>query len=218
MEKISISLDPSVDNDLESYLEFLNTQPDISIHLDVMDGDFVPRKSVSAQQYAHIVQNSRHKIDVHLMISNPHLKINPYIAKALWGTIRSLSFHPEGMTESEILALMKKIRLMGLRAGIVIDLPVAIDALPSSILDDADMFTVMSVKAGASGQKFQHRALDKVKRLKKLYPNTPIIIDGGINPDNATAAKDAGTTTLVVGNAVYSAGNRTTTIKALQKV
>ena len=219
---ISPSLDPACGNNppqkLIDYLNLLNGVEDLTIHLDIMDGQFVPRTSVTPEQYKHVIQNSAHKIDVHLMIdlANPKV-LNPYIAKTLWGSIRSISIHPEAANDTDdVLTMLNKIRLMGVAAGIVIDLPIELTDIDPAILNSADLFTVMSVKAGASGQTFNPSALEKVKTLRANFPQKQIIVDGGINPDNSTQVTTAGASTLVMGNAIYSNPNPAATLKALK--
>ena len=219
--EISVSLDPAAGNDLEKYVEFLDTVDDISLHLDIMDGQFVARKSTTKDEADFTIKNTRHKIDIHYMINDIALHLNPYLAKAVWGSIRSISFHIETFTADEtpdILTLFKKIRIMGVEAGIAIDLDTNLKDMPKEVLDACDVATIMSVKAGASGQAFNATALDKVKTLRKTYPNLRIIIDGGINAENITQVKRAGATTAVVGSAIFNAPDRIQEIRTLQKL
>jgi|GEM_PF-1690594 len=222
--EISISLDPSSGSNLEQYVTYLNDIPDIAIHLDVMDGVFVPRISIPKEEYDFTIKNTEHMVDVHLMITSPQNKINPYIAKAVWGTLRSVTFQIEaldtengqGICMQTTLALLNKIKSMNIQAGIAIDLPTTVESIESEILNNCDVVTIMSVKCGASGQSFNKSALDKVIYMKKHYPKIRIILDGGINADNLPIVKSVGTDTAVFGSHVYKAQNKAESIANLK--
>jgi len=230
--EISISLDPSSNKDLPEYLKFLNAVENISIHCDVMDGSFVPRKAITRDQYQYVCKKSKHKIDVHLMIEKVAENLGFYLSNCCRGSIRSICFHTEAITypmdkshsvdsppiSPKAISLVEEIRVHGIEGGIAIDLDTDLDDIDPNLLFMCDVITVMSVKAGASGQSFNKSALAKVRRLKKSYPNARIILDGGINMDNIQEVKRTGVDIAVVGNAVYSSEGRLSTIKILQNV
>ena len=220
---LSISLDPVSGNfeEFKEYLAWLEGVEGVTLHCDVMDGDFVSRKAMSDEMYNHLVKNTNKKIDVHLMLSGPNKKINPYIAKAVWGSIQSVSFHVEALSEEMSLTLLGKIKTMGIGSGVVIDLDTDVKTVSAKILKACDVITIMSVKAGASGQTCDPKTFDKLKYLKKKFPNTRLIVDGGINVETLPLAKNAGADTFVVGGAVHSAykeGKGNLRIAALQEV
>ena len=215
---ISISLDPSSNKDLEQYVKFLNSINGIMLHLDVMDGAFVKRISMHKDEYDFTITNTDHMADVHLMIENPQDKINPFIAKAIWGRIKSVSFHIEATPSTDIaVALLKKVRTMKVQAGIVIDLPTMIESVPEQVFTMTDVVTVMSVNCGESGRPFDESALKKVRSIKAKYPHIRIILDGGIKPEHIEAVKKAGVDTAVFGSYIYKATDRAEAISALQK-
>lgn len=213
--ELSISLDPSSGHDLMNYLAFTEGVDGAVVHLDIMDGVIVPRKSITADEYKEIVTTTTKKIDVHLMVADVDAAINPYLAKAVWGSIRSITFHPE--VSADPIKLMKKIKALGVRAGIAIDLPVALHNVAEDVLAAADTITIMTVKYGASGQRFNEPALEKVRTLRAKYPNLQLIVDGGINLTHIKKVAAAGATTAVVGSAIYKAKDRTGYIKKLMK-
>jgi len=219
--ELSVSLDPVGAKSLsefENYVLWLNEVDGISIHCDVMDGEFSSRKALSAEMYNFLTKNTENKIDVHLMITSPETKINPFLVKALWGSIRSISIHVEAVSDDVALSLIEKIKTMGVEGGVVIDLETDIEKVSKKILSKCEVITIMSVKAGASGQTCDTNAFKKLEFLKKNYPKARLIIDGGINEKNIHQAKQAGANTFVVGSAVYNAKNREGVISALQKV
>ena len=214
--EISVSLDPSSGKDLQDYLGFLNQIRDITIHLDVMDGVFVSRKSIKLDEFDFVVKNSSHKIDAHLMIEKPHENINRYLAKAVWGSLRSISFHAEALDSKEAVSLLNKIRVMGIWAGIVVDLPTRIQDIDKQLFENSDVITIMTVKCGKSGQSINLDELGKrVEFIAKSFPGKKIIVDGGVNLDNIEHVKTSGADIAVVGNAIYSAPNRKSTIQKL---
>ncbi|MCL2756131.1 MAG: hypothetical protein FWE45_03740 [Firmicutes bacterium] len=214
--EISVSLDPASGKDFKEYVQFLNGVDNIAIHCDVMDGCFVPRKSIPMSEYEYLCKKTKHPIDVHLMIENPVRDIGNFLAGNCRGNIRSICFHAEATFPFEAIKLVEKIRMSGIRGGIAIDLPTKIESIDSNLLFMCDDITVMSVKAGASGQSFNKDALKKVKTLKKLYPDKRIILDGGINIDNIKEVKKSGVDTAAMASAVYSAQDRELMIKQLR--
>ena len=165
--EISISIDPSMEKNMHEYLAELNKIDGISIHLDIMRASMVGHDRCTLEQYRHVMENSRHPIDVHFMATEDI----PII-----GEPRSVTRHP----------------------GTAID----IDA-PIPKLDGVDVVTVMCVKAGKSGQKFNEKVLPKIEKLRKKYPTIRIIADGGINAENIARVRSAGANTLVVGSFIY---------------
>ena len=190
----------------------------IAFHADVMDGKFVERVSMPFDEYIHLVKRGAHHIDLHLMIENPTKNLPKYLAKAVYGNLRSLSFHVETCQTDEAIELIEKVKLEGIQGGIVIDLPTPIQNVDPRLFAISDVVTIMSVKCGASGQTFNQPALDKVRHIRTKYPKIRVVMDGGISPSNIKDVKKAGVHTAVVASAVYSSDDRFQTIKSLQTV
>lgn len=203
--------------------DFLNLKEDIKkledagvdmLHLDVMDGAFVPNISFGVPVIKSIKAHSNLPLDVHLMIDKPHRYIEDFAKYADY-----LGFHYEAGSDNE--ELLKKIRELGCKSCITIkpctDAEEIFDLLPL-----CDMVLVMSVEPGFGGQKFMPSALSKLEKLsaeaKKQGLEIELEVDGGINGETAPAAVKAGATVLVAGNYIFSAENmaeRVTTIKEL---
>jgi len=206
--EISVSLDPSSGKDFKEYVNYLNGINGISIHCDVMDGIFVPRVAIPMEEYTHLMKNTVHDVDVHLMIDKPNGNLEQFLAKVVLGKIRSVCFHIEATDVDGALKLLQKIKLSATEAGIAIDQDTNPDQIDERIYTLCDVVTIMSIKCGASGRPFNPEALDKVRYIRAKYPNIRIIIDGGINESNAQQVKEAGVQTAVMGSAIYNAEDR----------
>lgn len=171
------------------------------LHLDIMDGHFVPNLSFGPDYVKSIRKCTDIIFDVHLMLENPIDYIEPF-AKAGADII---TFHVEA--KSDIKECIDKIHSFGIKAGIVIK-P---DTNPEDFreyFDMVEMILVMSVYPGFGGQKFMERVLDKVKYIRaEMGEDFDIEIDGGINAENAKQVIEAGCNVLVAGSAVFCAQN-----------
>ncbi|MCC7137648.1 MAG: ribulose-phosphate 3-epimerase [Planctomycetes bacterium] len=182
------------------------------LHLDVMDGHFVPNITFGPPLVASVRAATRTTLDCHLMITEPTKYVGAFCdAGADW-----VSVHVEvhGRTD-DVGAALDAIRAKGKRAGLVLnpDTPVA---RLDPFLDRTDFVLVMSVFPGFGGQSFIPDVLDKVRALvERGYPG-PIEIDGGIGPKTAPAAVAAGARVLVAGNAVFRSPDRRAAIAALR--
>lgn len=178
------------------------------LHVDVMDGHFVPNITIGVPVVASLAKKTKLPLDVHLMIENPGKFIQPF-ARA--GS-DILTIHIEA--EKNAKTLLKKIRSLGIKAGISLR-----PATPLSkiyrVLDYADMVLVMSVNPGFGGQSFMPVALKKISALRKIY-DKDIQVDGGINPQTAKRCVEAGADILVAGTAVFRKKNRVRAIKSLR--
>ncbi|MBI2346721.1 MAG: ribulose-phosphate 3-epimerase [Deltaproteobacteria bacterium] len=182
------------------------------IHVDVMDGHFVPNISIGIPIVESLRKITRLPLDCHLMISEPAKYIEPFAkAGADW-----ISVHVEACDLRELLPAIKK---LGCRAGAVVNPPTPIDRIFPA-LPLADYVLVMSVNPGFAGQKLIPECLEKVRALKvecdRRGLKTPIQIDGGITEDNAPAARTAGASILVAGNAIFKSGDYRRTIATLR--
>lgn len=164
------------------------------IHLDVMDGQYVPNISIGAgvlKQVKFPVET-----DVHLMTLNPENFVDDFVALGA-GTI---TFHIEATGIDRAAALLKSIKSKGVKAGVTIDGFTDPDWITDEMIELADQILVMSVKAGFGGQSFMPAALLKVEDLRARGFKGEIEIDGGVNADNIKEVADAGVDIAVVGS------------------
>jgi ribulose-phosphate 3-epimerase len=174
------------------------------IHIDVMDGHFVPNITIGPDVINKLRKYTSLPFDVHLMIS----PVDKYIKKFADAGADIITIHPEAT--GDLLGSIKKIKLLNKKAGVSLNPETSVNkVLP--ILNEIDLVLVMSVHPGFGGQKFIAKTLDKVKLLKKEIISkkldTQIEIDGGINFENAKLAKNAGVDILVSGTTVFKENN-----------
>jgi ribulose-phosphate 3-epimerase len=181
------------------------------IHVDIMDGHFVPNLSMGPSICAAVRRAApRVWIDVHLMIGNPRDFIDPFVRAGA----NNITFHLE--VDRKPRALLRRIKEAGLTAGIAIKPSTPWTAL-SPVMDDADLFLVMSVEPGFGGQTFMRSSLPKVRAIRKRCgPLRRVEMDGGIAPQTAAACLAAGCDTLVAGAHVFGASNRRAAIAAIR--
>lgn len=172
------------------------------IHVDVMDGHFVPNISFGAVVMKSLVGKTKLPFDVHLMIENP----DQYIEDFATGNTEIITVHAEACTH--LHRTVQHIKSLGIKAGVSLNPATPVSAL-NVIIEDIDVVLVMSVNPGFGGQKFIPSALDKVKALKELKekrnPGLEISIDGGINLENVKAVTNAGVELVVAGSSVFGA-------------
>jgi len=174
------------------------------LHVDVMDGHFVPNITIGPPVVASLRKVTRLPLDVHLMIENPDQFIPAFVdAGADW-----ISVHQEATVH--LHRTLELITSHGCRAGVVIN-PATPPEMLQEVLGMVDHVLVMSVNPGFGGQKFIPLALDKVRKLAAMRTaagaSFRIEIDGGIGPDTIAGAVRAGVEILVAGNAVFGEGN-----------
>lgn len=180
------------------------------IHLDVMDGHFVPNITFGAPLIKCIRAKSNLFFDAHLMIENPQKFIESF-AKASCDLI---NFHYEATTD-ETLDVIKQIRSFNKKVGISIK-PQTDVKLIEKYFDKVDMVLIMTVEPGFSGQKFMESCIDKIDFVKKHSPRNMLIqVDGGINDKTAILAKKAGANVLVSGNFVFKADDLNFAVNSL---
>lgn len=182
------------------------------LHLDVMDGIFVPNISFGVPVIKSIKNHTNIPLDVHLMIDRPHRYIKQFAEVADW-----LGFHYEA--GSDVESTLKEIRSLGCKSCLTIKPCTSAEEI-FQYLPLCDMVLVMSVEPGFGGQKFMPSALPKVRALKaeseRLGLNLEIEIDGGINAETAPLAVEAGVSVLVAGNYIFSADNIDETVKSIK--
>jgi len=184
------------------------------IHIDVMDGSFVPNISFGIPVMKAIRPLTDKLFDVHLMIVNP----SSYIDAFADAGADLINFHYEA--ETHIDRAIEKIKARGLKAGITLNPATPVSVL-STILPKLDMVLIMSVNPGFGGQSFIPYTLDKVRELRemanRMNPDLLIEIDGGIAENTIRSAVEAGVDVVVAGSAVYKNGEIRRNIEVLRK-
>ncbi len=173
------------------------------IHVDVMDGHFVPNISIGPAIVKAIRPVTKKPLDVHLMIA----PADPYLEAFAKAGADIITIHPEAGPHLERSLLV--IRSLGKRAGVALN-PSTPESAIEYVLDKIDLVLAMSVNPGFGGQSFIPAVIDKIRVLKKMIGNRPIDleVDGGITPETAPLATAAGANVLVAGSAIFGAGGR----------
>jgi ribulose-phosphate 3-epimerase len=174
------------------------------IHIDVIDGHFVPNITIGPDMINKLRKCTSLPFDVHLMISPVHNFIKNFAEAGA----DIITIHPEAT--DDLKSSIKKIKSFNKKAGVSLNPETSIDkVLP--VLDSIDLVLIMSVNPGFGGQKFMKETLEKVKVLRKKIDaaklNTQIEIDGGINFENSIMAKEAGVDILVSGTTIFKENN-----------
>ncbi|MBC8495581.1 ribulose-phosphate 3-epimerase [archaeon] len=179
------------------------------IHFDVMDGEFVPRKTIWTEEVASV--DTKLLKDVHLMVLQPEDFIQDFIDAGA----DMISFHIEATDVPE--AIIGMIQHQSVKAGITIKPKTDVSEIVR-FLPDIDFVLIMSVEPGLGGQSFIKDSLEKVRFIRKNYPDLDIEIDGGINEETAKLAVKAGVTILVSGTYLFKdPENRINLLKNMEK-
>ncbi len=185
------------------------------IHVDVMDGHFVPNISYGATVMKSLCGKTQLPFDVHLMIENP----DQYIGDFVTDQTEYITVHQEACRH--INRTLQHIRSLDVKPGVAINPGTPVSAL-EYVLEDADLLLIMSVNPGFGGQAFIPSALRKAQELKELKEknglNFRIEIDGGINLDNAKSVIDAGVEILVAGSSVFKADDVPARVKEFLEI
>lgn len=206
--KISPSILASDYANLETELNKISTSD--LIHVDVMDGHFVPNISIGAPVVSAIKKVCRIPFDVHLMISNPIDYVEDF-AKAGADII---CFHAE--SSSDLEQTIAKIEALGVKPAVAVKPNTDIDVvLP--YLDRLSMVLVMTVEPGFGGQSFMESTMPKIEKIRKINSEIDIEVDGGINEQTIKIASKAGANVFVAGSAVFKSSDPAQTISALRE-
>ena len=184
------------------------------IHIDVMDGEFVPNITFGMPVIKAIRGKTDKVFDVHLMINNPQRYIDEFIAAG--ADIITLHYEAERHLDRAIQYIKSK----GVKAAVALN-PATPTIVLKDIIASLDMVLIMSVNPGFGGQKFIPYSLDKIKEVKEMAikannPNILIQVDGGVDKNNVKDVIGAGANVIVAGSAVFGDGNITENIKALR--
>ena len=200
---------------LQREIEMINTSQADWVHIDIMDGVFVPNISMGLPVVEAIKRHAKKPLDVHLMIVHPERFVEAF-QKAGAETI---SVHIEACPH--LHRNVQQIKSLGCKAGVAVNPHTPISGL-SDLIQDIDLVCLMSVNPGFGGQKFIERTYDKIRELKTLISSrgakTLIEIDGGVNQQNAKPLLDAGADVLVAGNFVFSSSNPKEVIQRLKEI
>ena len=185
------------------------------LHIDVMDGSFVPNISLGIPVLKSLRKATDMFLDVHLMIDRP-LR---YARQFCEAGADLVNFHVEADTEENIRAAIALVKSLGKMAGVTVKPKTPAEAvLP--FIEDIDLVLVMTVEPGFGGQKFMAEQLDKLRVLRQMIDREGLCcqleVDGGIDPGTAPLAIEAGATVLVAGSAVFGKADRAAAIQALR--
>jgi ribulose-phosphate 3-epimerase len=183
------------------------------LHLDVMDGHFVPNITIGPPVIRSIRRHTSLPFDVHLMIENPDLYLEDFRSAGA----DSITVHYE--TCPHLHRTVQKIKSLGARAGVCIN-PATPETLLSGILADVDMILIMTVNPGFGGQTFIRSSVEKIRRTAAMaldaHPGVSLEVDGGIDATTARAVVDAGAGVLVAGKSIFGARDIPAAVRALR--
>lgn len=182
------------------------------IHIDVMDGHFVPNITIGAPVVKSIRKVTKMPFDVHLMIENPKNYIKDFVEAGA----DIITFHYEAVPRSEIIEMAEYIKGLGVKAG----LSIKPKTNPEEILEYLpyfDLLLVMTVEPGFGGQKFMRECAEKIDLIKRFADESMIIqVDGGINSETARVCTELGANSLVAGSYIFNSEDYENAIKSLR--
>ena len=196
--------------DLKTEVSRLEAAGSKVLHLDVMDGHFVPNLTYGMPIVTGLRRHTDLPLDVHLMISDPLTYAKPMVEEGA----DLITFHVEAVEDPQAVAA--QIREMGVGVGVALNPGTPLESI-TPCLDAVDMVLVMSVDAGFGGQAFNPAALEKLTAIKQSHPNLLLQIDGGINLQTVASARRAGCDLFVVGSAIFKQDDYTAAIASLDE-
>lgn len=202
-------------NHLRDEIEMINRSEAGYVHLDIMDGVFVPNISFGIPVTIHVAKISQKPLDVHLMVINPDNLINPFVDAGASG----ITVHYETCTH--LHRTIFNIKNQGLRASVCLN-PHTPVSLLEDIISDLDMVLLMSVNPGFGGQPFIENTYKKIGQLRQLTdkynPDCDIEVDGGVNYETAKKLYESGANVLVSGSFIFNSENPEETIRNLKNL
>ena len=200
---------------LQKEVEMLNASAADYIHVDIMDGVFVPNISFGIPVTEAIHRHATKPLDVHLMIVNPELYVEDFVKAGA----SIVTVHVEACTH--LHRTLQEIKRLGVAAGVALNPHTPIELL-TEVLEEIDLVCVMSVNPGFGGQKFIEHSYAKVANLKNLIlkkgAKTQIEVDGGVSEQNAKRLVEAGADILVAGSFVFKAPDPIAAIASLKSI
>lgn len=173
------------------------------IHVDVMDGHYVPNLTIGPMVVKALRPHSDKPFDVHLMIS----PVDPYLEEFAEAGADIITIHPEAGPHAH--RTVQAIKALGKKAGVSLNPATPVDVL-DYLIEDIDLVLVMSVNPGFGGQSFIHSQLDKIRRVREMIDQSDraihLEVDGGVNPETARLCVEAGADVLVAGSATFKGG------------
>ncbi|HEY9542857.1 ribulose-phosphate 3-epimerase [Prevotella sp.] len=201
--------------DLKSDIEMINKSEADWLHLDIMDGVFVPNISFGFPVIEAVSKYCQKPLDVHLMIVHPE----HYVSQVAKTGAMMMNVHYEACTH--LHRTVQEIHNAGMKAGVTLN-PATPVALLEDIITDVDMVLLMSVNPGFGGQKFIENTVKKVHQLRELIARTGshalIEVDGGVQADTAPCLVEAGADVLVSGSYIFKSANPLSTISELKQL
>ena len=197
--------------------DFANLERDIKrvepyvnwLHIDVMDGHFVPNISIGVPVVKSIRAVTNMFLDTHLMIENPIQYVDPFCDSGS----DLITFHIEA-TKEKTFDTIQKIKQRNVKAGISIKPKTSVDEI-ADYINEVDLVLVMTVEPGFGGQKFMQDCAEKISQIRKISKDVIIQVDGGINDVTGKICKNLGANSLVAGNYIYKSNNIKAAINSL---
>ncbi|WP_054635280.1 ribulose-phosphate 3-epimerase [Thalassobacillus sp. C254] len=183
------------------------------IHIDVMDGHFVPNITIGPMIVEAVRPHTDLPLDVHLMIADPDKYVDDFVKAGA----DILSVHAEACTH--LHRTIHAIKEKGVKAGVVLNPATPVEAI-KHVIEDVDLVLLMTVNPGFGGQSFIHSVLPKIREVRKMTEqvdhSVEIEVDGGVNKETARLCREAGANVLVAGSAIYKEEDRKAAIAAIR--